>query len=255
MPNRSITSNSTRRTKFLAYGDIHTIDHDEGYCAWLLEQLAAHQPDVVVCLGDVINAKAFSAYKNIGVVGIKEEAEYADKHLHDVFRFSRKARHIFMVGNHEERMERAAYEFLDLQPETYMKELANWEKYDYVYHPSGTFRLGQVTFYHGFETSDLGRTREAVDLGVEYGLCVSGHTHRIKQVHEIDKGGVLLRRWIANPGCGLDFASQKLDYMKKKNDRTWGQGIVVGECDEKVRYAGKRAWTAETIVRQMAWNT
>jgi hypothetical protein len=157
-----------------------------------------------------------------------------------------------MQGNHEQRMFRPHLSKLSslIDYRVQIKEAKAWEHRPYRYSPDAIFRLGQLSFYHGFTVGRGTVKGESVKLGVPYGLTISAHTHRPFDVHRISMGVTPLPYWHVNPGTFIGEA----DYMATKDDSLWGRGLVVGNCDPNVIHAGRQHWDAELILKRMFWD-
>jgi predicted phosphodiesterase len=240
--------------RWLAFSCVHRPVHDEAACDWLVEQIREYQPEYLICLGDMFDAEVLSKFeKATRGLRLKEEYESAAEMLQRLKDAGgRKVKKkIWLRGNHEDRMFRPEWsdvsELLDYR--IHIKEAKDWEHYDYEFDPRKVFRLGQVTFYHGFVCGRSTAKSESVKLGVPYGLTVSGHTHRPFPLHRISMV-TPLPYWQINPGTLI----AKPDYMKTKDTSLWGQGVIVGQCDPDVLIDTRQHWEAELILRQMYWD-
>jgi len=248
-------------TKFLAFSCPHCPLEDRKAIDWLLTQIASYQPDVIVHLGDGHEASGASVHPNEERFTLKEEYAAHDKLLGDIRKAAthkgrRNARLVFLPGNHDDnilaacRIDSKVRELCDYRK--HEPELTNWEQpAEYIYdRKKGTFKLGQVTFAHGYEAGMGGGRFQSVLLGMPYGLTVTGHTHRPEHVtRAMMTQGVPLPFWWANAGCMRDL---KPDYVKRKRTHLWGQAVVVGECEEVKSPRLSRAWEAETRIFRMS---
>lgn len=238
--------------RFLAFSCVHRPVHDESSCRWLVKQVREYQPDVLVCLGDMFDAEALSTFeKNGDKSALSKEYHSTAALLQKLKDAKPRARRVWMMGNHEQRMFRPAFskvaDLLDYR--IHIKEARDWEHYDYEFDPRKVFRLGQVTFYHGFVCGRNTVKSESVKLGVPWGLTVSGHTHRPFSTHRISMGVTPLPYWQINPGTLI----ANPEYMRTKDTSLWGHGIVVGRCNPDVTAATQQHWQAELILRKMMW--
>jgi 3',5'-cyclic AMP phosphodiesterase CpdA len=238
---------------FLAFSCLHSPVHDKAGVNWLVAKVRRYKPDVVVNLGDTLDVQSLSKFAKSNLTELKHEYDEANKILERVVEASPGAKHVWMMGNHEERLWREEQRHLSslLDFRKHMPVCQHWQTFDYRFDASCTYKLGQVTFAHGFHTSDTACKSEAVMLGVENGLYVHGHTHRPHDKHRINYGSLRLKNWIANPGC---FIQPDVDYMRTKNDSLWGQGVIVGEANDKVRHDGHAHWEAKLVLRRMNWD-
>ncbi len=177
-------------------------------------------------------------------------------------KISPHSRKVFLPGNHEDnlinihRANKKTVGLLSWQRRENEPELFDhWEKpvvYKYDRN-SGVFRLGQVSFYHGFEASQSSDEMQSIILGLPYGLSCSGHTHRPVEVTRASKvSGVPLPYWYANSGCLLDM---DVEYMRRKRRHLWGHGYIIGSTTDwrysKTMMPNRKEWDAETVILKM----
>ena len=104
----------------------------------------------------------------------------------------------------------------------------------------GVYRLGEVSFIHGFEHSAAGLAREAGAYGTRY--VVQGHTHR----EEIVPFGV--NRLFTSPA----LTTLKMEWNRSKTHvRKHSNGWMAGEADP--RRGGSVYVTAAREVRKNEW--
>lgn len=239
---------------FLAFSCVHCPDHDPGGIDWLVKQVADRQPEVIVNLGDMIDTACLSSFARARDTPLDEEFDAADAVLTRIMDAAPSDCKLVLVeGNHEERCRRPEYAPL-AKVLDYRRNIpcaSAWKHIPRHYNPRGVFRLGQVSFCHGFNTGVASCKREAIQLGVPNGLYVHGHTHRPHPVHRIALGATKLPYWHANAGT---FIKPNPDYMESKDDSLWGQAIVVGHANTKRTYDHRHGWDAETIVNKMHWS-
>lgn len=252
--------------RFLAYSCTHHPLQDEEAIGFLLSQIEDHKPDFVVNLGDIFEAQAASRWPKEYTWALKYEFEVANNYLNKV-RMTAEAVNpdvecVWLPGNHDDNIQSLNRIASDLRglcnPMDHVAELRNkfWKVPTRYVHDRelGCYRLGQVTFAHGFEHSVNSDESQAIKLGIPYGLFVSGHTHRpvvVTRARKTQK--VPLPYWYANPGCMRTMCPE---YVQRMDHSQWGQAVVIGEC-ETWRYADsfiptKPLWDAETRVFRMA---
>ena len=240
---------------FLAFSCVHAPLHDAEAIDWLVEQIAARRPDVVVCLGDQHEMAWASSHADVESVDAAEEYEASNAILADIRRASPDSRRIFLPGNHEARLDspkidpriRKAMHYKSHEPE--LRE--HWEmpvlRYELCRH-HGCFRLGQVAFHHGVACSASGIKKEATILAREWGLYIHGHTHRPTpegQPEQIIAGQAWpLNWWRANPGCLRHMAP---DWAAKEDKSRWGQGLIAGRAQLLKSPRAKKCWDAESV--------
>jgi predicted phosphodiesterase len=241
------------RKTFLAFSCVHRPLHDEKACDWLVKEISNRQPDYIVNLGDMFDGACLSTFEKTGDESeLMEEYESTGELLQKIKDARPRAKRVWMMGNHEQRMFRPFHAKLSglIDYRKQIPEAKAWEHKPYVQHPDATFKLGQVSFYHGFSASVGACKSEAVKLGVPHGLTVSGHTHRPHPVHRISMGRTPLPYWMLNVGTLIG----KCDYMATKDDSLWGQALAFGNVDPNVRHAGRQHWEAEMVLRKMLWD-
>lgn len=244
-----------KKKTFCAFSCVHRPIHDEAACRALIDLVADRRPEVLVCLGDLFDASCISTHENADSPALADEFRSADEFLGELREAAgRRAKLVWTLGNHEERIERGPQSKLRevLDPRRHMAEAKRWQIFPYRQHPDAVYRLGQVSFYHGFAISRAALKGESIRLGLAHGLTVSGHTHRPFDVRQItfgasDQG---LPYWHANPGTLIDPA---VPYMLTKNTSLWGAGAVCGWADPEVSYGSRRHWDARLELFSMAW--
>jgi predicted phosphodiesterase len=238
---------------FLAFSCVHCPHHDPDGIDWLVGQIKDRQPDVLVNLGDAFDTACLSSFAKANELSLGHEYDATEEVMSRIIDASPKAKRIWMRGNHEDRMFRPDYEALSRVLD-YRRNLdcaKAFRHFDYTYDYRNVFRLGQVTFGHGWHPGVAACKREAIQLGTPNGLHIYGHTHRPHNVHRIAMGTTKLPYWHANPGT---FIKPKPSYMKTKDDSLWGRGIVVGHANTKRIYDARHGWDAELVLDRMHWS-
>lgn len=245
--------------KFIGFSCTHFPLQDDKAINWLGENIEMEKPDVIVHLGDGHEADAPSRWPSEYLHTLLDEFRQHNKFLKYLRQIAPNARKVFLPGNHEENITganriapklRGLCDYRELEP-----ELEHWEQpAEYVYDRNrGVFRLGQVTFAHGFEANASSDELQSITLGLPYGLTVLGHTHRPVAVTQAKRTAVVpLPYWFANSGCLLNM---NIEYMRRKRSHLWGQGLVVGTYNDW-RYSQSMMpqqpeWDAETRVYRM----
>lgn len=236
--------------KFLAFSCTHHPLHDEDAIEFLFKQIKEHKPDVLVHLGDGLEADAASKWGSEYPFVLEDEFNQHNEFLGRLIDATPNAKRVFIEGNHEhnirdeQRIDKKLRSLCD-----YRKHQPNLKHFKFIARNNsnkGIFRLGQVTFSHGFEASQNAGKFESVLLGKPYGLYVFGHTHRPEHVTQVElTKGVPLPYWYANAGC---LRNMDCNYMKQKRKHAWGQGVVVGEAMELKSPRERKCWDAETII-------
>lgn len=253
--------------KFLAFSCPHAPLQDNEHIEWICQHIRKHKPDVLVCLGDLHEMDSASRWPSEYDFDLHDEYVEANGLLKKV-RTAAPAHCdcVLLPGNHDENLmevgrvnpklrELTCWRQRQWYANTWLNEelLTKWNfKTPYKYAQEGVYRLGQVTFLHGYEAGQSADEYQSILLGVPYGLSVAGHTHKPVQVTQACKTKTVpLPYWYANAGC-----SRVMDcsYMTRKRQHQWGQALVLGDCDEKAvrsKMPTSPQWNAETIVRKM----
>lgn len=253
---------TTKSQKFVAFGCTHFPLHDPAAIDWVLEIIAKERPDVVVHLGDGVEANAASQWDDAREMAIALGDEYAalDAFLADVRKAAPRARRIYRAGNHESNITRAGRldprirSLCDWRSLRNLPELSHWTVgSDYNYCRSrGCSLLGpQVCFAHGFETTPSQTLREAMYFlkNSPFGLYITAHTHRPQPVTPILWGDLPMDRWMANVGTLRDLDSAL--YMERRRKWSWGQACLVGEAFPLKSQRMSKEWDAEVRIRRM----
>lgn len=251
--------------KWLAFGCPHFILHDPEAIEWLLGRIGEHRPDVIVCLGDLFEANSASRWPNEYDWTLIDEYRQGDLFLADVRKAAPNAKRIFLPGNHDDnilaigRINKDLRKMCDWRSKQHdtedqwiNKEIkTQWQHpADYVYcRNRGVYRIGQVTFAHGYECNQCGDEFHSILLGVPYGLYVGAHTHRPEQVTQaLRTKTVPLPYWHCNTGCLRDL---KPNYVRRRRTHGWGQACVVGEAEPLKSPRMSRCWDAHVEVFKM----
>jgi predicted phosphodiesterase len=244
------------RQTFIAFSCPHCPLQDEKAVDWLIGRIEAERPDVIVHLGDGHEADSASRWPSEYTFNIVDEWKAHNALLGKIRKASPKSRRVFLPGNHDANFSAvgriqlklaAALDYAEHEPE--LKE--HWERpCPYVYdRRRGVFRLGQVSFGHGWESGVNSDEFQAILLAMPYGLHVSGHTHRPLPVTRCFRTrGVPLPFWYANAGCIRDLSPQ---YMSRHRSHGWGQAMVIGEVAITKSPRMSRQWEARTEVFRM----
>jgi hypothetical protein len=128
----------------------------------------------------------------------------------------------------------------------HIPELKQFQFVPYMNNERGVFRLGQVTFFHGFQAGSTSDTTEGLLLGVPFGLTVRGHTHRMLPVTRLRKSPTVpLPYWACNSGT---LGPLKPEYARRLNTSEWGHGITVGSARIGRKIYPEPQWEAKVVV-------
>ena len=231
--------------KFVAFSCPHAPLHDKHALGVIRDRIAEYQPDYIICLGDLHEADSASKWPSEYDFTLEDEYRSASNEVLKPLRESAgdDVKCFLLPGNHDANIEEIGRIDAGLRP------LCDWKKpqYDsdgvwineelcehwqiprrYDYSKHNTFKLGKVTFAHGWEAGGGSDKFECVYLADPNGLYVRGHTHRPtggepKQV--MMSQTMPLPYYFLNAGCTRDLNP---DYMARKRKVMWGQGVVYG---------------------------
>lgn len=262
---------SKRSVRWLAFGCTHVPLHDHSACARLVERISQYQPHVVVHLGDLYEADSASRWPSEYDWSLADEFRAADAMLRSIRKAAPKATRVFLPGNHDDnllaldRIPRKIRERCDWRVRQYGSDgtwlneelLTHWRrpaKYMYC-RRRGVWRIGQVTFSHGYEHGGNCDEYHTLLLGVPNGLYVGAHTHRPTPVTQaLRTRDVPLPYWHCNVGCLREL---KPPYVARKRTHRWGHAMVLGEALPVKSWRASREWgaTVEVIATYDQWAT
>jgi len=259
-------------TRVLTFGCVHAQHHDPAAIEWLLARIKEYRPHTIVHLGDQMEAIAASKWADAkeSTVTLEEEFRISDRILGAIRKTApRGCSLVFLPGNHD-----ANLEAIDRVPKL-LRTLTTWRTphtlpggevvnrelpthwrvpCEYLYcRKRGVFRVGQVTFAHGFECGLSSDETQSIKLGNPSGLFISAHTHRPLSVTQaLRTKRTPLPYWYANVGC---LRHMKPDYMARKDTSLWGQACLTVEIDPRGRPGGPRRWDAHLHLFRMYGET
>lgn len=250
--------------RWLAFGCTHVPLHDRWACERLVSRIAEYKPHVVVCLGDLYEADSASRWPSEYDWTLEHEFAEADAVLLSIREAAPNATLVFLPGNHDDNMLSiariprkvrsrcdwrvrqydAAGRWLNPELLTYWRRPAR-----YLYcRRRGVWRIGQVTFAHGYEHGINGDEAHTLLLGVPNGLYVGAHTHRPAPVTQAMRTrSIPLPYWHCNVGCLRDL---KPPYVQRQRTHGWGHGWAVGEALPVKSWRASREWSASVEVLQ-----
>lgn len=239
--------------KFLAFSCIHCPLQDNAFVDWMLGKIGEHRPDVVVHLGDGREANSASKWPSEYDWTLEDEYESHNTFLASVRKEAGDASLVMLEGNHDDNIRAIGRIDAGLRslclPEKHEPELKHWKVLPYTYSQRGIYRIGSVTFGHGYEAGQNADEAQSLLLGMPYGLWIGGHTHRPQHVTQVFKTKAIpLPYWYANAGCGRVMET---DYMQRKRQHQWGQGIVVGESQPLKSPRMSKTWDAHLELFRM----
>lgn len=232
-----------RRAKtLLSFSCTHFPLADETALAWVLDQIEDVKPDYIIHLGDLYEADGASRWGSEYGWTLADEYRAADRWLANVRRAAPEATRIFLPGNHDDNI------LAEGRIDKSIRGLVGWDvpQYDrsgeqvnrellehwaigakYENHPArGVWRFGQVCYTHGYSTSAAGLKKQTIRFAWEFGLVVSGHTHRpTENVERLWATTTLpLRYWKADVGCLRELSPE---YVRRQDHDLWGHAVNV----------------------------
>jgi predicted phosphodiesterase len=220
--------------------------------AWLHKQIEDVKPTTIVHLGDLLEADSASKFPSETDWDLRDEFDSAGNLLQGIREVGGEdTTYVMLEGNHDlavRDQNRIDPKLRSLCDWRNIPEMDNWligAEYKYC-RKRGAFRIGQVTFSHGFECGSNAGAQQSVYMGNEFGLFVWGHSHRAEQVQQTMWTKTRpLRYWHANAGT---LGKMDREYMRRKRKQMWSQACVVGEAKNLNSPRVGRHWTAETRV-------
>ena len=252
-------------SKFAAVSCIHVPHADEKTKEWLLSQIKGRGLTHFVILGDLLDAAAASVHPDEVLHVLEDEYRQASEYIREIRQaLPKSCKLIWCLGNHDDnvltndarRIPRNLRSLVhwNRHPE-YGEEFRRWKQVPYVKSKSGTYTLGQVVFYHGFDCAQNSDELEGLQMnymtgGHAWRLTVRGHTHRPVHVTQARRSSkVLLPHYYANVGS-IGLGNAQPGYMKRKDVTQWGAGVLLGECKigKNHRFRSKE-WDAELLIK------
>ena len=206
---------------------------------WIGELIADEKPNKVICLGDLADMPSLCSYdKNTREFSgrsyakdIESAVEFQDRMWHRVRkRKKRKPASAILIGNHEQRIDRA----LDMSPElegTISYSDLQYHRYfdDVVYYEGmtpGVYEDRGVHYSHYFVSGAMGRAISGEHsaytlLTKKFTSCTVGHDHRLDYCIRTRGDGKKIMGLVA--GVGQDYHA---GWAGTVND-LWWSGVVI----------------------------
>jgi hypothetical protein len=222
----------------LVIGDPHAhFEHDNKRAVWLGHLINDLKPDVVVCLGDTADMPSLSSYDR-GKRSFQGRTYQADILAHedfqgrlwDVVRSSKKRLplRVTLIGNHEQRIERAieiqpelegVISYDDLELERYYDEVIYYEG-----STPGVKELDGILYAHymvsGISNRPISSEHSAYTLLSKHHVsCVVGHSHLFDYCLRTKGDGLKVQGLVA--GCYLDWEPS----FAGEANKLWWRGI------------------------------
>jgi hypothetical protein len=220
------------------YGDTHAGFHDPKALSVVLGIIQAVQPDVVVNMGDLMDAYPISRFDKDPhrLASLQDEIDFAAGHLQVVAQVAPNARRVLLEGNHEDRLRKAIWN-LDGAAAAFsrlnkFRETMTWPSLldtatiGWEYFPAkGQAHhrlLPKFIVKHGTVVRKRSGYTAHAELERYNKSGASGHSHRLSQVwHRDDDGNHV---WLET-GCTCDTNPPYVE------DPDWQQGCHVVTFD------------------------
>lgn len=233
------------------------------HLTWAGKAMVEYKPDVIVCLGDFADMPSLSSHDTRGSkyfegLRYKKDVEVAKSAMQEMLKPLRdfqskskrnkekayKPRMVMLMGNHENRINRAINNNPMLEGVISTDDLcyqADWEVYDFL-HP---VFINGVGFNHYWPVGALGRPASSPSAIITklHMSCIAGH----QQGKSVAYG----KRADGNPICSIIAGSYYMhdeSYMDRLSNRHW-RGLVMlhevqdGAFDEmflSIEYLGRK---------------
>ena len=210
----------------IIFNDIHVPNHDRRAINMLCEVIRKVKPDIITCLGDLVDCYTISRFEKDPrrKLTLGHEIVTARNILKEIAGAAPKnIRLIFHGGNHEDRLRKYVWgkcPDLACLPELSWPTLLHLSTSGWKYIPYETpFRIGGLWHHHG----DVIRTRSGYTaralIDKVGGSAVCGHTHRLAHIHRTTWTSHM-EGW--ENGC---LCKLKANYILGRPD--WQQGFCI----------------------------
>jgi hypothetical protein len=249
--------------RVLAYGCEHAPFTPKRHIEWLLARIEEWKPQIVVHLGDRLEAVGGSVHDNNEFDhDQRDEFEAAAETSERV----RKACHkdtqfVWMLGNHDDNLQRADARRVPKRLRSLVHwnlsewgpEFLRWKQVPYIKSASGTYSVGQIVFTHGYDAGVNSGETEALQTNNMTGefahrLFVRAHTHRPEQVTRCLRTKKIPLPWYyANVGT---IGPLKPEWAARLDTSQWQPAVLLAEAKhERLSRNHGKNWSAE--VRMM----
>lgn len=233
--------------RVLAFSCVHAPNTDLAAFRWMLDHRSLEGVNMVVCLGDLLEAEAASVHPKESRHTLRDEYEMAANLLRQVERRLPKAKRTWMLGNHDDniqrrdprRISREVRDLLHWNVGPWGKVFERWDQRPYVKGPEGVLRVGDVRFYHGWDCGATSDESEALQVAGYTGwtphtLHVRGHTHTPLDVTQCRKTArTPLPYYYMNVG---HLGPTKPDYALRRDTGRWAHAFAVIEIARSGRW-------------------
>jgi hypothetical protein len=222
--------------------------HNNNRASWLGNLICDVKPDVVINIGDTWDMPSLSGFDKgkkqfqgrTYAQDVAAGIDFNDRLWEPMRKAKRRMpRRVFLVGNHEQRIDRAINSQPELDGAIGYRDLQLERYYDETVHYSGdtpgTITIDGVTYSHYFVSGVMGRAiggEYPADslLSKKHSSCTQGHTHVFAMGRDTRVDGKKLIGCVA--GCYQDYNS---DWAGEVN-KLWDRGVIVKRNVEDGHY-------------------
>jgi len=215
---------------------------------WLGALINDIRPDVVVHLGDSADMPSLASYDkgtraSIGRTyraDVDSHLDFIDRTFSPVRKSKKKLPHrVFLVGNHEQRIEKALDASPELEGTISMRDLQLEENFnEVVYYEGGTpgvYQSDGVFYAHYFVSGLMGRPvsgehHAASLLRSQSSSCTQGHSHLCDYAVRTKTDGIKIQGLVA--GVFQDYDALWAGHANK----LWWRGVIVKHNVENGMY-------------------
>tara|TARA_Y100000590_G_scaffold227910_1_gene257215 strand:- start:40122 stop:40874 length:753 start_codon:yes stop_codon:yes gene_type:complete len=217
--------------KWVAFGDSHGAHVDKNAVTALEKFIKDYKPDHIIGLGDFFDVAALRSG-----LSSQESAAYDDLVSDMLWGYDTLERlrpSVYLLGNHEHRLWRVANDHVNgLIRNSAQQEINRMEKFCKersvqllpYHHNDGVYRLGNLSFVHGYTASMRAVAEHALHYSQGPGSgTIMGHLHRVEHASAKRHGGA--QGWCAGCLCDTD----NMSYITHKLGASqWSQGWLFG---------------------------
>lgn len=220
---------------------------DISHLRWLGEYIVDKKPDVIVNMGDFADMPSLSSY-DIGKKTFEGRRYYKDieatheamdvltRPIYNLQEHQKKNKKkvyspymVMLLGNHEERINRAVNSDSKLDGTISIYDLA-YEGFGWEVHPFlEVVMIEGIAFSHYFTTGLAGRpsTTANAQLNKQHSSCVAGHQQGLQIATGKRSDGALLTSIIAG-----SFYLHDEDYMGQQGNKHWRGALMLHNCQD-----------------------
>jgi len=230
--NLKLSEIEVNRDVELILADVHVPFHDELCLDLALKEAEKRKVTIITILGDLIDFYKISRFtKNPTKKSVSNEINQAEALLQKLRGLFPDARIIYMLGNHEKRLEHYicenASEIFDLIENLLPEKLKLKDKN--IEYRTAPFKIGRLWHLHGHEKPNGGNPEWVCNVVWKYvhDHFVVGHFHRSQEKMFPHIDGVT--KYIG-AAVGAMACLKKLDYAVLSQ---WNNGFCIVEYDEQ----------------------